>query len=441
MPSYNLSAFQGGVGIQLFDNNGDPLAGGLIYTYTAGTTTPKATYTTSTGSVANANPIVLDSAGRAPNSVYQEVGTDYKFIVRTSAAVLVGTYDNIPSINDPFSLYSILTNVTGTNTIAATGTPTVTSYATGAVYSFIAANTNTAAATLAIDGLTAQAISKNNGTALSAGDIQVGKLALVEYDGTRFQLLNNLVIGGSVTNATVSGGTISGLTTPLPVASGGTGLATLTLNNVLLGNGTTAVGLVAPGTSGNLLTSNGTTWASTAAPVEIPSQTGNAGKVLGTDGTTVSWGSSIVSSTAQTPTTTNADFTGIPSWVRRVTVAFLSLSTNASTAVTLRLGTGGVFATSGYLCDIWNGVAGNTSTTDFLLDISGQTSATARNGSVTLHNVSGNTWVAVGFASRPTQVINSMTGTVTLGGVLDSVRLLSGGAALFDAGTINVFWE
>jgi len=254
-------------------------------------------------------------------------------------------------------------------------------------------------------------------------------------------LLNNLVIGGSVTNATVSGGTISGLTTPLPVASGGTGLATLTLNNVLLGNGTTAVGLVAPGTSGNLLTSNGTTWASTAAPVEIPSQTGNAGKVLGTDGTTVSWGFRLVAGTAQTPTTTNADFTGIPSWVRRVTVAFLSLSTNASTAVTLRLGTGGVFATSGYLCDIWNGVAGNTSTTDFLLDISGQTSATARNGSVTLHNVSGNTWVAVGFASRPTQVINSMTGTVTLGGVLDSVRLLSGGAALFDAGTINVFWE
>tara|TARA_R110000868_G_scaffold147931_1_gene369556 strand:+ start:2120 stop:3310 length:1191 start_codon:yes stop_codon:yes gene_type:complete len=290
MPSYNLSAFLGGVGIQLFDNNGDPLAGGLIYTYTAGTTTPKATYTTSTGSVANANPIVLDSAGRAPNSVYQEVGTDYKFIVQTSAAVLVGTYDNIPSINDPFSLYSILTNVTGTNTIAATGTPTVTSYATGATYSFIAANTNTAAVTLSIDGLTAKAISKNNGTALSAGDIQVGKLALVEYDGTRFQLLNNLVIGGSVTDATISGGTISGLTTALPVASGGTGRATLTLNNVLLGNGTSAVGLVAPGTSGNLLTSDGTTWASTAIPSQFPSQTGNSGKLLTTNGTAVSWG-------------------------------------------------------------------------------------------------------------------------------------------------------
>jgi microcystin-dependent protein len=52
----------------------------------------------------------------------------------------------------------------------------------------------------------------------------------------------------------------------LGVASGGTGLATLTANNVILGNGTSAPSFVAPGTSGNLLTSNGTTWASTAAP-------------------------------------------------------------------------------------------------------------------------------------------------------------------------------
>lgn len=340
MPSYNLSAFLGGVGIQLFDNNGDPLAGGLIYTYTAGTTTPKATYTTSAGSVANANPIVLDSAGRAPNSVYQEVGTDYKFIVRTSAAVLVGTYDNIPSINDPFSLYSILTNVTGTNTIAATGTPTVTSYATGATYSFIPANTNTAATTLSIDGLTAKAISKNNGTALSAGDIQVGKLALVEYDGTRFQLLNNLVIGGSVTDATISGGTISGLTTPLPVASGGTGLATLTLNNVLLGNGTTAVQRIAPGTAANVLTSDGTTWASTAPASQIPSQTGNSGKLLTTNGTAVSWGTdspvraraSITAGTSATPTigTGSVNITSIAMAAGVYTITFTTALASAN---------------------------------------------------------------------------------------------------------------
>lgn len=63
---------------------------------------------------------------------------------------------------------------------------------------------------------------------------------------------------GSVNAAT-------GVTGTLPVANGGTGASTLTANNVLLGNGTSAVNFVAPGTNGNVLTSNGTTWTSAAA--------------------------------------------------------------------------------------------------------------------------------------------------------------------------------
>jgi hypothetical protein len=57
--------------------------------------------------------------------------------------------------------------------------------------------------------------------------------------------------------------------THTPVSSGGTGAYTLTANNVILGNGTSAVQFVAPGTSGNLLTSNGTTWASAAPPTSF----------------------------------------------------------------------------------------------------------------------------------------------------------------------------
>jgi hypothetical protein len=53
--------------------------------------------------------------------------------------------------------------------------------------------------------------------------------------------------------------------TPFAVASGGTGLATLTANNVLIGNGTSNVSFVAPGSTGNVLTSNGSTWTSAAA--------------------------------------------------------------------------------------------------------------------------------------------------------------------------------
>jgi len=96
MSSVNLSAF-GGVGWQFFDNNGVPLAGGLIYTYEAGTTTPQATYTTSAGTVAHTNPIVLNSAGRVPGGEIWLLFANYKFILQTSAAVLIATYDNVTS--------------------------------------------------------------------------------------------------------------------------------------------------------------------------------------------------------------------------------------------------------------------------------------------------------------------------------------------------------
>jgi hypothetical protein len=76
----------------------------------------------------------------------------------------------------------------------------------------------------------------------------------------------------------VASGTISlttDVTGTLPVANGGTGATTLTLNNVLLGNGTSAPLAVAPGTNGNVLTSNGTTWSSTAPASTVSLSTAN----------------------------------------------------------------------------------------------------------------------------------------------------------------------
>ena len=74
----------------------------------------------------------------------------------------------------------------------------------------------------------------------------------------------NLVAAKSGANSDIT--SLTGLTTPLTVAQGGTGAATLTANNVLLGNGTSALQVVAPSTSGNILTSNGTTWVSSKLP-------------------------------------------------------------------------------------------------------------------------------------------------------------------------------
>jgi len=111
MSNVNLSAF-GGVGWQFFDNNGAPLAGGLIYTYEAGTTTPQITYTTSAGTVAHPNPIVLNSAGRVPGGeIWLLMGSNYKFVLQTSAAVTIATYDNIFGSG---SRVAFLNNFTGT---------------------------------------------------------------------------------------------------------------------------------------------------------------------------------------------------------------------------------------------------------------------------------------------------------------------------------------
>lgn len=90
----NLS-FIGGAGWQFFDDNGDPLSGGKIYTYAAGTTTPQATYTSRSGTTANTNPIILDAAGRTPQQVWATEGLLYKYVVKTSTDVLIRTWDNI----------------------------------------------------------------------------------------------------------------------------------------------------------------------------------------------------------------------------------------------------------------------------------------------------------------------------------------------------------
>ena len=117
--SVNLSPV-GGVAQQFFDNNGVILSGGLIYTYAAGTTTPQATYTTSTGNIAHTNPIVLDSAGRVPSGeVWLTSALIYKFILKTSGGVQIWSADNISGINDFSSLTPIIYNATGDGTTVA----------------------------------------------------------------------------------------------------------------------------------------------------------------------------------------------------------------------------------------------------------------------------------------------------------------------------------
>lgn len=133
----------------------------------------------------------------------------------------------------------------------------------------LANNLNSSGQLDATDGLVNAVPAANGGTGQSAyttGDILYasGTTALAKLSDVA---TGNALISGGVSLAP-SWGKV-GLTThvsgTLGVANGGTGLTTIPLNNVVLGNGTSAVQTIAPGTSGNVLTSNGTSWASSAS--------------------------------------------------------------------------------------------------------------------------------------------------------------------------------
>lgn len=92
----NLSPI--GNGFQFFTILGQPLAGGKIYTYQAGSSTPLATYTDNTGATANANPIVLGTDGRPTSEIWLTYGYNYKFILKTADDTTIQTYDNLYGI-------------------------------------------------------------------------------------------------------------------------------------------------------------------------------------------------------------------------------------------------------------------------------------------------------------------------------------------------------
>jgi hypothetical protein len=99
-----------GIGAQFFTDDGVPLSGGLIYSYEAGTTTPKTTYTSISGTIAHPNPIILNSAGRVPGGeIWLAVGS-YKFVLATSNNVTIATYDNVFAVGGN----SLVVNFTGT---------------------------------------------------------------------------------------------------------------------------------------------------------------------------------------------------------------------------------------------------------------------------------------------------------------------------------------
>ena len=96
-----------GAGDQFFDNSGNVLAGGLLYTYYSNSDIAQATWTTPTQSVQNANPIVLDSAGRPTQEVWLAGGiNNYRVVLKSSAGTTLGDWDNVTGISSSNAVQS-----------------------------------------------------------------------------------------------------------------------------------------------------------------------------------------------------------------------------------------------------------------------------------------------------------------------------------------------
>ena len=196
----------------------------------------------------------------------------------TTDAVRLGQLQN-------FGINTLIT-VAGTDTITGTVSPSLTAYTAGQIFSFVVGTTNTGAVTLNIDGLGAKAVTRTGAIALVAGAMVTGQVALVEYDGTRFQLLDpnaftDLLISGALTyggvtltNAVTGTGKMVLDTTPT--------IATPVLTNPTVTNYVEtlqAVGTV--GASSTLALTNGTVLTATltaSTPCTFTMPTATAGK-------------------------------------------------------------------------------------------------------------------------------------------------------------------
>jgi hypothetical protein len=227
--------------------------------------------------------------------------------------------------------------------------------------------------------------------------------------------------------------------------------------NVAVGGALTVGGVaavaVAPGTAGNVLTSTGSAWASTAPT------SGGAPSAIGqipfsTDGSTYAATQKIVRGTVNAggtnpfPSTGGpviVDFTGIPSWVKRVTVMFSGVSTSGTSNWLIQVGDSGGVETTGYTSagnQFNTSPAASASTAGFLIE-EAPAAAAVSSGHAVITNVFGNIWVSSSVlvdSIAPTIAIGA--GTKTLSDVLTQVRITTvNGTDTFDAGSINILYE
>jgi len=201
--------------LQFLDANGDPLSYGLLYTYIAGTTTSKTTYTTAAQTTANTNPILLDSRGQA--DVWLLAGEAYKFTLQNSSGVLQYTVDQITAAGTMSTQNANAVAITGGTISGVTITGTITANVIGNVTGNVTGNLT------------------GNVTGNLTGNVTAGTVVADSYNGGQLAGLRNKIINGNF-NIWQRGTSFAGQT---PTASSATTVYADRWR--VLGQGTTAV--------------------------------------------------------------------------------------------------------------------------------------------------------------------------------------------------------
>lgn len=193
-----------------WDNNGNPLVGGQLFTYQAGTTTPIATYTDNTAITPNANPVILNFRGEA--DIWLKPNIAYKFVLQDSLGNVIWTIDQIVN-SQLITLYGGVDTGT-TNAYILNFTANFTAYTDGIIIYWVPANTNTGPSTINVNGLGVVNILNQSGLALTAGQIVANGITAIFYKGGNFYLTSStgsIPQSGSFT-AVVTGGSNPNLT-------------------------------------------------------------------------------------------------------------------------------------------------------------------------------------------------------------------------------------
>ena len=189
------------------------------------------------------------------------------------------------------------------------------------------------------------------------------------------------------------------------------------------------------------ITLNGTTGVTTPGVTDTGALSVAGITTLGALGSSVITSGTAVASTSGT----SIDFTGIPSWAKRITVMFAGVSTSSTSNLLVQIGSGSV-TTTGYLGAAMNNSNGvSPAIVNFTngFGINGASAPNTYHGALTICLVTGSTYTASGsFAlSSSTNVFNT-AGSIALGGTLDRVRITTvNGTDTFDAGSVNILYE